>query len=333
MDSKKDRILIIRFSSLGDIILTASVIQQLRKIYPKAEIDYLTKPIFEPLISSYFPINQVFTEYKSYHKLKELKRRNYTLVIDLHNKLNSWIAKKIICGEKRVTYDKKRRLRKKIVAHKTTLSINSSVDLYNSVFDKLKIPYTFIEPNIKIESEAQQNLLPSKNKLNVVIFPGATHNTKRVPKHILISFINNYEHYDTSFFFLGSKSEKELTQEIAQKCKKECFDLAGKFNLVELVAAINEADIVISNDSGPMHIAAALGKPQIAFFGSTNVSLGFRPLNENAIVITNPIQCSPCTLHGRKECPLKHFACMENISTNSIYEAYKELINRHCGNI
>lgn len=329
MKSTKIRILVIRFSSLGDIILTAAVIDQLRLIYPNSEIDYLTKAIFKPLVSSYFAVDNVFTEYKSYHELRLLKKRDYSLVIDLHNKLNSWIAKQVIRGEKCLTYDKKRSLRKKIVAHKTDICINSTVDLYNSIFYQLKKPFSFMEPRINCQTDGSQNLLPAKNKLNVVIFPGATHNTKRIPGHKLLSFINIYEHKDTNFYFLGSNSEKEIIQEITQKCNKTSFDLAGKFNLVELVLALNEADIVITNDSGPMHIAAALRKPQLAFFGSTNVSLGFRPLNENAIVLTNPIPCSPCTLHGQKECPIQHFACMENIAIESIYTTYQKLLAMH----
>lgn len=320
----KFRILLIRFSSLGDIILTQAVVEQLRNIYPQADIDFLTKPLFKPLLSTYFPINNVFTEYKSLPRLWDLRKRNYNLVIDLHNKLNSWIAKIVINGKKTVTYDKKRSLRQKIVAHKTSLSLNSTVDLYNTVFAKLKLEYSFREPSLIIK-EKTTNHLPSKNSYNVVIFPGATHNTKRIPSHKLISFINNYEHINTNFYLLGSAGEKEIIHEITQESNKPCFDLAGKFNLVELISAVNEADIVITNDSGPMHIAAALKKPQLAFFGSTNISLGFRPLNEKAIVITNPIECSPCTLHGQKECPLSHFACMQNIPISDIYEAYNKL--------
>lgn len=319
------KILVIRFSSLGDIILTKAIVDQLIIRYPKAEIDYLTKPIFKPLILAYFPVKTVFTEYKSISQLNQLRKREYSLVVDLHNKFNSWFSKTIIHGEKTVSYNKKRRLRQRIVAHKTSEAINSTVDLYNSIFDQLRAPYSFIEPQFQIKNDNSVNLLPDKSRLNVVIFPGATHNTKRIPKQKIISFINDYEHANTRFYLLGSKGENDLIQEITAELTKPATNLAGKFNLTELIAALNEADIVITNDSGPMHIAAALHKPQIAFFGSTNVSLGFRPLNDLAIVITNPIECSPCTLHGQKECPLKHFKCMNNIPVESIYQAYLEL--------
>ncbi len=320
------KILIIRFSSLGDIILTKPIIDELKAKFPQAQVDYLTKSAFAPLINTYFPIDSVLTQYKSLKDLLKIKAVKYDLVIDLHNKFNSWLTKKIILGKQTITYDKKRHLRQRIVAHKTSKTINSTLDLYNSVFKKLNIDFSFKYPKILLDNLNQEELLPSNAKLKVVIFPGATHNTKRIPCHKLIAFINNYQHDDTIFYLMGSPNEKEITSAIKDKSNKETYDLAGKFNLVELVAAINQADLVITNDSGPMHIAAALEKAQIAFFGSTNIALGFRPLNDKARIISYPIKCSPCTLHGEKECPLGHFSCMQNISPDTIYANYVELL-------
>lgn len=325
--TKTKNILIIRFSSLGDIILTEPIIRQLRISYPGCKIDYLTKKIFEPIITTFFEVDSVFTDYESLAGLFELRRKKYELVIDLQKKFNSWWAKGIIAGKKNVSYDKKRRLRKKIVAHRTSLTINSTVDLYNTVFDKLELPYTFLNPKLKTTKSG--NLLPSanpKDNLKLVIFPGATHKTKRIPAEKIISFINNYPHDDTDFYLLGSFQEEAITSRIKKETNKLCYDLAGKFSLVELINAIDLAHIVITNDSGPMHIAAALGKPQLAFFGSTHPSLGFRPLNDKAIVLSLDINCSPCTLHGDKACPLKHFNCLNQITVESIFEAYQNLL-------
>lgn len=322
--NKIKNILIIRFSSLGDIILTEPIIRQLRVSFPDCKIDYLTKPAFEPIITGFFGVDAVFTDYESLKGLIELRRRKYDLVIDLQRKFNSWWAKNIIVGKKNVCYDKKRRLRKKIVAHKTSDSINSTVDLYNTIFDKLELPYTFQNP--KLKTSKSTGLLVSKKKINVVIFPGATHNTKRIPAEKIISFIDNYEHPETAFYLLGSNQEEYLTAKIKKATNKLCHNLAGSFNLVELINAIDEADVIITNDSGPMHIAAALGKPQLAFFGSTDVSLGFKPLNPKALVLSLDLECSPCTLHGEKKCPLKHFNCLKQISVETIYESYQNIL-------
>ncbi len=319
------KILIIRFSSLGDIILTQPIIAELKEHFPGAEIDYLTKDIFAPLVENYFFINSVLTDYKSLSSLWNIRKNKYDLIIDLHNKLNSWIAKRIIQGKKCITYNKKRKLRQKIVAHKTNQTINSTVDLYNSIFTKMKLNFSFRQPLLRVPLSSK-NLLIRPEKYKVMIFPGATHNTKRIPCHKLISFINNYDHNDTVFYLMGSPNEKNITSRIKENSNKACIDLAGKFDLVDLVIAISQADIIITNDSGPMHIAAALEKPQIAFFGSTNTSLGFRPLNSKAKIITYPVECSPCSLHGEKECPLKHFSCLQNISIETLYANYIDLL-------
>ncbi|OQY39400.1 MAG: hypothetical protein B6226_01980 [Candidatus Cloacimonetes bacterium 4572_65] len=318
------KILIIRFSSLGDIILTESVIRTLKKAFPHAEIDYLTKPPFKPLIEKFFPINNVYTEYNNLAGLLDLKKSRYDIVLDLHDKLNSTLAKLVINGKKSITYKKKRLLRERIVAHKTTTKIDSTVDLYGSVLDKLKIP--FLNKNPQIEVTKKSSLLPNKNSVNVVLFPGATHNTKRLPTSKFIDFIKRSSNSNTNFYLMGSNAEKELTREIKSHFSDNVLDVAGKFNLVELIEAIDEGDVLITNDSGPMHIGAALGKPQIAFFGSTNLSLGFRPLNNNAKVISLNLACSPCTLHGEKVCPKGHFKCLEDINVDDIVQTYNNLI-------
>jgi heptosyltransferase-2 len=88
---------------------------------------------------------------------------------------------------------------------------------------------------------------------------------------------------------------------------------------------IKQASVVVTNDSGPMHIAAALAKPQIALFGATTPQLGFAPLNEKAIVLCQNLPCQPCSLHGQETCPKRHFACMLSIKPEAIIAALNTL--------
>jgi lipopolysaccharide heptosyltransferase II len=309
-------ILIIRFSSLGDIILTESVVSNLRKKYPQARIDYLTKPLFADIVKLYFSVDNVYTDYKKIKDLRKISKNRYDMVIDLHGKLNSFIAKTFITSKKKASYNKKRGLRKKIVNHSCNQSIDSTVDLYFTALHKLNIPTPVKNPHITMIDHS--NFLPNKNKKNIVIFPGATHETKRIPTNKIIELLKKLDNEDINFYLMGSKGEKDLTSQISNSLDKSCYDLAGKFNLVELIEAISEADFMISNDSGPMHIGAALGLSQIAFFGSTNTRLGFRPLNEKASVISLDLDCSPCTLHGTTNCPKKHFNCMNKIDIDNV---------------
>lgn len=88
--------------------------------------------------------------------------------------------------------------------------------------------------------------------------------------------------------------------------------------LAELIRVIGACDLVLSNDSGPMHLAAALGKKQVALFGATHPRLGFSPMNDNAVVLCRDLDCQPCSLHGGHACPKGHFGCMTGIPAEKI---------------
>ncbi len=319
------RILIIRFSSLGDIILTEAVIRNLRNAFPNATIDYVTKPIFKDLVKDFLGVDRVFTEYKNLKSLKRISSNNYDIVIDLHAKLNSFITKHLVSSKQTITYNKKRGLRKKIVSHSTNEAIDTTVDLYFSVFDKLNIQSSDKYP--RFQASKSSNLLANKNKHNIVIFPGATHETKRMPQEKIIELISYLKQDSINFYLLGTKSEEEIITNICQAHPDSCINLAGKFSIVELINAVSEADLVITNDSGPMHIASALSLPQIAFFGATNTRLGFRPLNDKAQVISLDLECSPCSLHGTEKCPLGHFDCMKKIDMKMVADKIQNTLN------
>ena len=104
------------------------------------------------------------------------------------------------------------------------------------------------------------------------------------------------------------------------------LNLCDEFSTGKLIAFMDKLDLIISNDSGPMHIAAALRKPQIAIFGSTSTKLGFKPLNKKAIVLETDLNCQPCSLHGRKKCPRTHFNCMRNINPQQLANGICELV-------
>ncbi|MDA3793502.1 MAG: lipopolysaccharide heptosyltransferase II [Elusimicrobia bacterium] len=131
---------------------------------------------------------------------------------------------------------------------------------------------------------------------------------------------------------------KELAKSIKEKAKVVIFGVEkeewpeGVINLTagtsvkELIAAINEIDILVSNDSGIMHIAAALGKPVIVIYGATVPDLGFTPYGNESVIIQTELECRPCGLHGPKKCRLGHFKCMKNIKTSTVREALYEKI-------
>jgi heptosyltransferase-2 len=321
------KILIIRLSSLGDIILTQPILATLRQVYPNAEIDYITKPEYGELVKLFKEVNKMI-EWKGVFKTKkELQAQKYDIVIDLHAKGSTWNIKKMCRPDKTVTYNKKHLLRMAIVKKWTGKSIYSTLDLYHSALRKLGIKPLFDAPKLQINSTI--DLTPGK-ELKIAVFPGATHPTKRLPLEKWIALCNNLQSCNAEIFIHGSKAEKQICAELFTKIsnpKKQ--NLCGTQSISELVHFVADMDVIISNDSGPMHIAAALEKPQVAFFGSTNTRLGFRPLNEKAIVFQTLLPCQPCSLHGKKKCPLGHFKCMKNIDIDVVLSEMEEFI-LHC---
>ena len=315
------KILIIRLSSLGDVVLTQSIAASLRKQYPQAEIHFITKKAFVPIIEAFDCIDQIhiWEEYKSFLKLKKLGKNNFDFVIDLHNKFNTFLIKKIVNGKKTVTYNKLHFLRKKIVEHKTEKSISSTVDLYYSALEKANIKSEISKPKLFPKQELPKSTADQINKKqhNIAIFPGALHKTKQYPIKQMSELINDLG-MEFNIFLLGSVDEKELISNLQKLLNRTTIDLCGELSIPQLISFLDAVDVVISNDSGPMHIAAALQKPQIALFGATHPKLGFAPLNEKAIIMKTDLNCQPCSLHGGEECPNNHFNCMQEISWQSI---------------
>ena len=318
------KILIIRLSSLGDIVLTQPVAASLRQHYPQATIHFITKKIFIPIVESFGCIDQthIWEDHKSFSKLRKLRRSKFDLVIDLHNKFNTFLIKSLVKGKQTFTYNKKHNLRRKIVKHKTNETISSTVDLYFSTLRKLGIDAKTEYPRLFPEPAENETILKIRQngKILVGIFPGALHKTKQYPLQQLAKVIlNSAEIFQ--FVLLGSNNEKSLAETLINLSKSNVLNFCGKFSIDELISVINSLDIIITNDSGPMHIAAALKKKQIAIFGATHPILGFAPHNEKAIIIKADLDCQPCSLHGSEICPLEHFNCMKDINSDKIIKA------------
>lgn len=318
-----NNILIIRLSSIGDIVLTEPVTAVLRRKYPSSKIHFLTKKAFVPLAETFDCVDRIliWEDYNTLFKIWKLTKQKYDLIVDLHNKFNTLLIKLMIRGEKTVTYNKQRFLRQMIVKHKTDKSIESTIDLYFSALRKIGIEEKAEYPKMHITGSLPKEYkeLIDPKKQNLAIFPGAAHRTKQYPTDHIVKFINLLNE-DFKVFLLGSEKERELTQNIMQSANMEVVDLCGKLSLYELISFIGQVDIIFSNDSGPMHIAAALQKPQIAVFGSTHPKLGFSPRNKHAIVLSADLYCQPCSLHGRKKCRRKIMYCFQEITPEAILE-------------
>ncbi|MDD2230182.1 MAG: glycosyltransferase family 9 protein [Candidatus Cloacimonetes bacterium] len=316
------KILIIRLSSLGDIVLTEPICALLHDSYPQAEIHYVCKQAFADLPVLFATEVKVIPYDKSLQFHWKLRETKYDIVIDLHGKLASILLMLISRAGKKLSYNKQRSIRKAIVKGNTNLNIDSTVQLYMSSLKKLGIgtswqyPKLMIPPNVSLD--IFQDILPN----TIAIFPSATHFTKRYPADMWIDFINRNNGYNYALF--GSNYDAPLCNAIATESSNPCANYAGIMGYEDLLIALKRCVLVISGDTGPMHLAAAINMPQIAIFGGTHPRLGFRPLNAKAKILSMDLSCQPCSLHGEKACPLGHFNCMRLLEADKIANAIQD---------
>jgi lipopolysaccharide heptosyltransferase II len=334
LDVKK--ILILRLSSIGDILLTTAFIRQVRNKYPNARLTYIVKKEFQSLLSHNPHINKIiaFDSATKISGLKDLNRivqkEKFDLVFDLHNNLRT---NRLLAGLKLayISKIKKSKIKRavlvflKINLYKT---IKSIPERYLEVGKKFGIQDDGQGLELFLSTKKAENNLEILKKYDLIpgryicIGPGAAHFTKMWPIENYQKLIKKIsEETDYKIAILGSPQEKGLLKEIENI--KNAVELTGELNLLESASIIKESAGLICNDSGLMHMAAALKKPVVAIFGSTVRELGFFPYRADAAIIENDLWCRPCSHVGRSKCPLGHFKCMRLISTARVFEEVK----------
>jgi heptosyltransferase-2 len=341
---KKIKILIIRFSSFGDILLTQSTVSYLKENIPEVEIHYLVKPEFAEVVELFPEVQKIFLWKNKFNLILDLKKEKYDYIIDLSSKLNSFIIKFFSKAKKIITYKKNHFLRKLIIWKLTKSKIDSVVWSYLNTLKQIQevnFDYENIlknkkyYPKISLEKNILNEVTNIFNNYNILsgnyligIFPGSQHATKQYPVEKYVNFLLEVPNfYKCKFIVFGTWKEKVLALKIRALSGIDVVDLTGAFSFKQLVYAVSLLDLVISGDSAAMHIAASLEKPQIAIFGSTTTALGFRPLSDVATILEYNKKCRPCHLHGRQECPRGHFDCMMKIHSSELFLAFESLFN------
>ena len=329
------RVLIIRLSSIGDVVLTTPILKELKKKYPDIIIDFLVMENFKDAISGCSYIDNLILFNKKKHDGlknmiilgKELKLNNYDYIFDLHAKIRSKIIRSAI-GCKAYTY-KKRSLLKSILVK--TKAIKYRVDdtiikNYFGAFKVLGLEYSGEDLTFSFEKKDLKKLETFCIEYDNVpmIAPGASKETKKWTKEGFAELSKLlYNKYGKKPILIGSSSEYEMCEEIKKMADGFAINLAGKLTLKESGALLSKAKFLVTNDSGPFHIARGVKCPTFVIFGPT--SPGMFEYDEKNILIYLNEPCSPCSLHGDKVCPKKHFNCMKKLNAAMVME----IIEKH----
>lgn len=333
------KILIIRFSAIGDIVLTSPVIRTLRSNFPDAEIHFFTKKGMEDLLRYNPYISQVHLLEKDNLnlKIKELRNINFDYVFDLHNNLRTfWIKmclQKPTFSFKKQNWDRylftKWKKKNREIRHVVDRYLDTCRDFEQKTgillkYDKKGLDFFLPEIKTKKTSSVSKNINP---KFSYSVVLGATHKTKKWLPTYFIQLLNEI---NLPVILLGGKSEMAEAEEIAANLTCTYYNSVGKHSLLESAYLMSQTRFVLTHDTGFMHIAAALGMKIVSLWGSTSPDLGFSPyMSDNISLEMKDLACHPCSKIGLATCPEGHFRCMKDLLPNKVAEAIREILARN----
>jgi heptosyltransferase-2 len=307
------KILIIRLSSFGDIILTFPLIKHIKELFPESRIDYITKDEYIQLVSANKDIDAFFTFGKNSIKdlRKIIKSRNYELIIDLHNNIRS-IFLRLFQNAKIVRY-KKRNLKKFLLVLFKINLFKEIIPVYNKYILAVAKIFTEIKTNYVT---ADFNIAQTAESGYILMCPTSKHFTKTYPKEKFRDIA--IKNQNQTFYLVSgnSQNEREICGFIADG-NLNVKNLSGETDFNKLMSLIKNSKFVICNDSGILHLSESIGKKVIAIFGSTVREFGFYPqLKESVIIENQNLDCRPCSRAGLESCPKGHFKCMNELNIN-----------------
>lgn len=327
------KFLVVRFSSIGDIVLTTPVIRCLRQQVDGAELHFLTKKSFVPVIAAnpYIDKIHVYEKGRFGRTINSLREEDFNYIIDLQHNLKSAVIKFRIPV---VPFSFKK------LNIKKWLLVNFGIDrlpglhivdryletvkLFDVVNDGRGLDH-FIPP----EDEINISGLPQPFHNGYVLFTiGARHATKRLPAEKIIAICREMK---LPVVLAGGEEDAATAEIIADACGNLVINCCGKYNLNQSASLVRQADLVISHDTGLMHIAAAFNKKIVSVWGNTIPRFGmypYKPHPDSAIFEVGGLKCRPCSKLGFRKCPKKHFRCMKDQDVKEIASCVRKLYTR-----
>jgi heptosyltransferase-2 len=338
------RYLVIQTAFIGDAILTLPLIQALKNAEVETFVDVLVIPRTSGLFSNHPAVSEILTFDKNgkdrgltglQRVARLIAQHQYEAALIPHRSIRSALLPWLSRIPARIGFDRSAGwfLLTQTVPYELSL---------HEVGRNLRL----LEPlGIHLNGKVLPNLYPSREDVQVVnaflmqrnlkdtsavigIAPGSVWKTKRWPKERYAELSRRLVEQGLAVVLVGGEQDQSLCQEIQAFAASQRVALAaGQLSLLQSAELIRRCEAFVSNDSAPLHIATAMRTPVVAIFGSTVPEFGFAPYGEKSVVIeTKGLSCRPCSTHGRQRCPIKTFECMENISTELVFNKVQEIV-------
>jgi len=319
------KILVVRFSSIGDIVLTSPVVRAIKEQVKGIEIHYLTKTAFKSIVEPNPRIDKVYTINSSVNEvIPELQKEQYDWVIDLHNNIRTKALKSKLRKPSK-TFRKLNFKKWLLVNFKLNkLPALHVVDRYFETVQHLGVKNDakkgefYIEEVNRVDVRKEFGFSPKKY---IAVAIGAQFATKRLPAEKLIKILGKIGH---PVVLIGGGSDKEVAQQVCDELKRDdVFDACGKYNIQQSASIVEQSLKLLTNDTGMMHIASCISVPIISVWGNTVPDLGMSPYMPSektgfSIHQVEGLSCRPCSKIGYQKCPKGHFKCMLDQNEDAI---------------
>ncbi len=337
------KVLIIRFSSFGDIVASLSLATAIKNNYPRAEVHWVTREDYAEMAQCSKQVAKVWSLKRKkglrelIHLAQELKKENFTHIYDAHNNTRSRFISLWLVGPFQIfsLFNNIKFIRRSQFRWKRFLLFNFHISLYPKPFT---LQFALLEPLSpwgisstppeaplfqvpKKASDKIKPLLKRESQNLIALSPSASYSLKRWPKEHWIKLI---EQFPDAYFYLLGGPEDTFIAEICSPYPDRTKNFAGQLSYLESAAVINECDLLISNDTGLMHVAEQLDKPCIALMGPA--PFGF-PVRKKTKVLELELECRPCSKHGQGPCTNSVFQkCLVEISPEMVSQEIHKIL-------
>lgn len=327
-------VLVVRFSSIGDVLLTTPLLRAIRRRHPSSRITVLTKSAYVPLLSHNPHPSQILAlapDRSLTSVAGELRQAEYTHLLDLHDSVRSRLLRTLVPG-RWTSYPKYRIARAVLIhtKHNIYRDPRPVAERYFSAAQGLGVTPDGGPPDLFLAPEAVREVDEwlaatglGRHRPLLALAPGAAHATKRWPVAHWRTLFHRVVEKGFDVAVVGGGDDASIGASLVNGARAHGRNAAGRFGLQSTGALLQRAAALISGDTGVMHMATAVGTPVVALFGPTVRPFGFFPYTSRARVVELGLPCRPCSSKGGPRCPLGHHRCMLDITPDQVYEALR----------
>ncbi len=336
-----ERILVVQSGFLGDVVLTTPLVAALRRRMPTAEIVMLVTPAAHPLIAHHPALDAVLVDDKRgdergpgglWRLAARLRRHHFSIAIAAHKSLRTALALRAAGIPRRIGFARAPGWRlytehvSRSLARHDRDRLLELLRPFGAVADgEVVTPWVALDAAARARAAALVAPVRATGRPLAAVCPGAAWRTKRWPAEAFGALVRDLDRDGFACVLLGAPAERPITARVHVAAGNRGLDLAGATDIAGMAAVLACAAVVITNDSAPMHIASALGVPQVAIFCATVPAQGYGPLGARALVVEKDLACRPCGRHGGHRCPRGTDDCMELVEVADVRAAIERV--------